>query len=245
MKLDRIIAVRNTKTIYRDGKLCFKVFNSEFSKTDVLNEALNQSRAEEAGLNVPKVRGVTAASDKWAIISDHIKGETLDFLMTEHPERKGKYLKLFVKLQLEIHSRVIPSLPNLNDKIMRKTAIADLDNSARLTIQDKLSEIPPKNALCHGDFTPSNIIIDKHGTPYVLDWAHAVSGDCAADAAVSYILFLQGEDTACAEEYLDLYCKMSGIEKEHIKKWVPISAAAMSVGKNEATRKFLNSIINK
>lgn len=245
MKLDRIIAVRNTKTIYRDGKLCFKVFNSEFSKTDVLNEALNQSRAEEAGLNVPKVRGVTAASGKWAIISDHIKGETLEFLMAEHPERKSEYLELFVKLQHEINSRAIPSLPNLNDKLMRKTTIADLDNSARLALQDTLSETVPKSALCHGDFTPSNIIIAKHGTPYVLDWSHAASGDCAYDSAVSYILFLQSGDTACAEEYLELYSKMSGIEKEHIKKWVPISAAAMSVGKNEATRKFLNSIINK
>ena len=29
MKLDRIIAVRNNKTIYRDGDKCIKVFNED------------------------------------------------------------------------------------------------------------------------------------------------------------------------------------------------------------------------
>ena len=44
MNLDRILAVRNDKTVYRHGNLCLKVFNSDFSKADVLNEALNQAR---------------------------------------------------------------------------------------------------------------------------------------------------------------------------------------------------------
>ena len=29
MNLDRVIAVRNNKTIYRDGDRCIKVFNAE------------------------------------------------------------------------------------------------------------------------------------------------------------------------------------------------------------------------
>ena len=36
MKLDRIIAVRNNKTIYRDGDKCIKVFNEDYSKSDIL-----------------------------------------------------------------------------------------------------------------------------------------------------------------------------------------------------------------
>ena len=59
MKLDRVIAVRNNKTIYRDGDKCVKVFNEDYSKADVLNEALNQARIEETGLNIPKIVEVT------------------------------------------------------------------------------------------------------------------------------------------------------------------------------------------
>ena len=47
MKLDRVIAVRNNKTIYRDGDRCVKVFNEDYSKADVLNEALNQARIDK------------------------------------------------------------------------------------------------------------------------------------------------------------------------------------------------------
>ena len=46
MNSDKIIAVRTNKTIYRDGDKCIKVFNSDYSKADILNEALNQARIE-------------------------------------------------------------------------------------------------------------------------------------------------------------------------------------------------------
>ena len=59
MNLDRVIAVRNAKTIFRDGEKCVKVFNENYSKADILNEALNQARIEETGLHIPKILGVT------------------------------------------------------------------------------------------------------------------------------------------------------------------------------------------
>ena len=62
MKLDRIIAVRNHKTVYRDGELCMKVFDETYSKADILAEAMNQARVEETGLHIPQVREVTAES---------------------------------------------------------------------------------------------------------------------------------------------------------------------------------------
>ena len=81
MKLDRVIAVRNNKTVYRDGNRCIKVFNKEYSKSDVLNEALNQARIEETGLNIPKIIEVTMIDGKWAIVSEFIKGKTLAQVM--------------------------------------------------------------------------------------------------------------------------------------------------------------------
>ena len=77
MKLDRVIAVRNNKTIYRDGEKCIKVFNENFSKADVLNEALNQARIEETGRNIPKILEVTMIEGRWAIVSEYIKGRPL------------------------------------------------------------------------------------------------------------------------------------------------------------------------
>ena len=57
MKLEKVIAVRTDKTVYRDGDLAIKVFGSDYDKADILNEALNQARVEETGLNVPQAGG--------------------------------------------------------------------------------------------------------------------------------------------------------------------------------------------
>ncbi len=70
MNLDRVIAVRNSKTVYRDGDICLKVFDESYSKAEVLNEALNQARVEETGLCIPKIREVTVQDGKWIIVSD-------------------------------------------------------------------------------------------------------------------------------------------------------------------------------
>ena len=55
MNLEKVIAVRTNKMVYRDGDKAIKIFDDNFSKADVLNEALNQARVEETGLNIPKI----------------------------------------------------------------------------------------------------------------------------------------------------------------------------------------------
>ena len=52
MKLEKVIAVRTSKTIYRDGQYVIKVFDEGYSKADILNEALNIARVEETGLPI-------------------------------------------------------------------------------------------------------------------------------------------------------------------------------------------------
>ena len=131
MNLDRVIAVRNNKTIYRDGERCIKVFNEEYSKADVLNEALNQARIESTGLNIPKILEVTMIDGKWAIVYEFIKGKTLAQLMVEDPDNKEKYIEQLVDLQMEVHSKTCPLLNKLKDKMSRKIAQTDFDATTR------------------------------------------------------------------------------------------------------------------
>lgn len=244
MKLDRVIAVRNNKTIYRDGEDCIKVFDSEFSKADVLNEALNQARVEETGLHIPKIRAVTMVDGKWAIVSEYIQGKTLDRLMAEHPERKTEYLERFVDLQIEMHQKTCPLLTKLKDKMNRKISQTDLDATTRYELHTRLEGMPKHNKLCHGDFNPSNIIVTDDGTPYILDWSHATQGNASADVARTYLLFWLAGDIEGAEEYLNLFCKKSDTAKQYVQKWMPIVAASQSVKGNAKEREFLLSWVN-
>ena len=232
--LDNVIAVRPQKKIYRDGTNSIKVFDENYSKADILNEALNQARVEETGLNMPKVREVTMINGKWAIISDYIEGTTISELMEKHPDKTDEYLELFVNVQMSIHTKKCPLLTKLKDKMNRKISSTALDATTRYELHTRLESMPKHDKLCHGDLDPSNVIIAGDGTPYIIDWAHATQGNAAADAARTYLLFcLAGKDELAAK-YLDLYCKMSDTAKQYIQKWLPIVAASQSVkGKPE------------
>ena len=244
MNLDRVIAVRTGKTVYRDGSDCIKVFDAGYSKADVLNEALNQARIEETGLHNPKIKDVLTIDGKWAIVSDFIKGKTLAALMEEHPEKKDEYLSLFVELQMEVHSKTCPLLTKLKDKMNRKISQADLDATTRYDLHTRLEGMPKHSKVCHGDFNPSNIIIDDDGTPYILDWSHATQGNASADVARTYLLFCLAGDTEGAKAYLDLFCKKSDTARQYVEKWMPIVAASQSVKGNAKERQFLLSWVN-
>ncbi len=244
MKLDKVIAVRTDKTVYRDGDLAIKVFNEDYSKADVLNEALNQARVEETGLNVPKVVEVTKLDGKWAIVTQFIPGKTLDALMKEHPEKKDEYLNLFVDLQLRVHQQKAPLLNKLKDKMNRKIAETTLDATTRYELHTRLEGMPKHNKVCHGDFNPSNIIITEDGTAYILDWSHATQGNASADVARTYLLFRLQGDEALADQYLDLFCKKSDTAKQYVQQWLPIVAASQSVKGKPEEREFLLNWVN-
>ncbi len=244
MKLDRVIAVRNNKTIYRDGDKCVKVFDGEYSKADVLNEALNQARIEETGLNIPKVIEVTMVDGKWAIVSEFIKGKTLQQLMDEDVENKDKYIEMLVDIQLGVQSKVCPLLNKLKDKMNRKISASSLDATTRYELHTRLEGMPKHNKVCHGDFNPSNIIITDEGEAYILDWSHATQGNASADVARTYLLFWLHGDIEGAKKYLDLFCKKSNTAKQYVQKWMPIVAAPQSVKGNDKEREFLLSWVD-
>ena len=239
MKLDKVIAVRTSKTVYKDGDCAIKVFDADYKKSDILNEALNQARVEETGLPIPKLLEVGVVDGKWAIVSEFIKGKTLARLMDENPDKIDEYMNLFVDIQLDIHSRKAPLLNKLKDKMNRKISETDLDATTRYELHTRLEGMPKHNKVCHGDFRPSNVIIGEDGVNYIIDWSHATQGNASADAARTYLVFyLKGEEEL-AEKYLDLFCQKSDTAKQYVQKWLPIVAASQSVKRNPEEKELL------
>ena len=239
MKLDKVIAVRTSKTVYKDEDRAIKVFDADYKKSDILNEALNQARVEETGLPIPKLLEVGVIDGKWAIVSEFIKGKTLARLMDENPDKIDEYMNLFVDIQLDIHSRKAPLLNKLKDKMNRKISETDLDATTRYELHTRLEGMPKHNKVCHCDFRPSNVIVGEDGVNYIIDWAHATQGNASADAARTYLVFyLKGEEEL-AEKYLDLFCQKSDTAKQYVQKWLPIVAASQSVKRNPEEKELL------
>ena len=239
-----ILAERPGKVIYREGDTLVKEFDEGYAKPDVLNEALNQSRVENIGINVPKVLEVKTIDGKWSIVSEFIEGKTLAQLMEENPAKKDEYMEIFVDLQMQIHAAKCPMLNKLKDKMNRKISETNLDATTRYELHTRLESMPKHNKVCHGDFNPSNIIVKDDGTAYIIDWSHVTQGNASADVARTYLLFYLNGDKEGAEKYLDLFSKKSDTAKQYIQKWLPIVAASQSVKGKEKEREFLLSWVN-
>ena len=87
----------------RQGDNFFQVHittNLNLKKSDILNEAVNQARVEEGtDLNIPKLIEVSKINNRWALVSEHIEGTTLDFLMAQNPEKEDEYLNTLNQLE--------------------------------------------------------------------------------------------------------------------------------------------------
>lgn len=239
MKLENVIAVRDNKKIYRDGNVKIKVFDESFSKADILNEALNQARVEETGLNIPKIAAIENIDGKWAIISEYIEGKTLAQLMEENPEKTDEYINLMVDLHIEVLEKPCRILNRLNDKLTSKIMASDLDAITRFDLHRRILEMPNRSKICHGDFVPANITISEDGKVYIIDWSHAAQGNASADVVRTCLLLRLAGSGEVADKYIDLYCEKTGIEKDYVSKWFPIVAAALSSDATEEDKKTL------
>lgn len=244
--LDNPIAQRKTKTVYKDSDKTIKLFVENYSKADILNEALNQARVEEGtSLNVPKLLEVTKIDGRWGLVSEHIEGTPLNKLMEEHPEKEEEYLNLFVDTQMKILSNSVPLLNRIKDKFRRKLSNAvNIDENTRYELMQRLEGMKNHTKLCHGDFNPSNVIVKDNGEVYVIDWAHVTQGNASADVARTFLLFSIEEKNELAEKYINLFSEKSGISKANIQRWIPIVAATQMTKGKEEEQEFLSNWIN-
>lgn len=239
--LDNEIERRATKSVYKDKDSIIKLFIENYSKSDILNEALILARVEEGcDLNIPKLREVTKIKNRWAIVTEYVEGESLQELMDKSPEKLDDYLETFVDIQMEVLTKSVPLLNKIKDKYARKLIQTELiDDNTKYELLQRLDGMKNHTKLCHGDFNPSNIVIGKDGKHYIVDWAHATIGNASADAARTFLIFSIEGKTDIANKYLDLFSKKSEISKANIQRWIPIVAATQMTKGNRNEQDML------
>ncbi len=236
----KVIFTRPHKTVYATEDKIIKVFDNRYTKADVLNEARNEALVEEnTDLNIPALVSVSGTEEGWCLVRDKVEGKTLAELMAEEPEKLETYMEMFVDLQLTVHKQRVPAIKRLRHKLMDQiNSLKDLDATARYELATRLESLPKHTKLCHGDFNPSNVIVDKYGKLWIIDWAHAAQGNASADAAMTYLLFCL-EDQKKADLYIKLFCEKSDTARQYVNRWLPIVAAAQLTKKKEKEKDFL------
>lgn len=244
MNLDRMIAVRSDKTIYRDGDKCLKVFVGGRNVSDIFREAMNQSLLLEAGVCVPRVFGVRQEGEKWAIVFSYIRGKSLERHMEEEPERQADYLSLFIRLQKELHTMASPRMIRLADVLPGVLGQEELSPAVRERLRAVAATLPPQSAICHGDFRPSNILLSVEGKPYIIDCPLLFSGPPALDVAITYHR-LRLADVDYADRYVKLYCGQNEWLSLCVRRLLPLAAAFVMQKSNARERAVLLAALEK
>lgn len=241
MKLEKskLIVKRSYKEVYKTDEGIVKIFEPIHPKSAIFNEALNTVRVEETELGIPKLKEVRQIDGRWAIVIEYKPGRTLEEMMRAEPDRLEEYMAGFVGIQLKMHKKRAPLLTPMREKLKRQiNSLTALDATQRYELLARLESMPKHAKLCHGDFNPSNVIVEGKDRMTVIDWAHATQGNASADAAMTYLLFAL-EDQEKADLYLDLFCKKSDTAKQYVKRWLPIIAASQIEKENEFRKDFL------
>lgn len=131
--------LKDTKAVYKDGNTVRKVFAPDYSKTDVLYEALNTARVEDTGLDIPKILSISVEDGQWVITSEYAKGVTLTQLIKEHPENIDSYVHAMVDYQIAFNKRSNPLLLKLKDKLVRQINALELDSNIKYELSTRLN----------------------------------------------------------------------------------------------------------
>ena len=206
--------------------IAYKLFHKTYSRSQVYREAMLQTMAGEAGINVPKIHGVIEVDDRLAILSDYIEGSTVMELMDENPAKKDKYLALLADTQIDLLSRRVADVRKLSQCMERDIReLTGIDEVKRYELETLLASMPDHDKLCHGNFGPENVLIDGMDKVFIVDWVAAARGNAGADMAKTY-LKLTLTSTEDAEKYVRLLCEKTGYDRQYIYEWLPLTAAS-------------------
>ena len=242
---ENIIYQDERKIIFREGDRAIKTFNDTYDISQVLNEALNQAKIVEAGINTPAVYEVKRVNNRNGIVMDFIDGENLEDLISKNKKDETKYIDLFAKSYHEMTQNKSLSLNNSYGRIKNKIFNSELPMNVKYGLFYKLREMEFARDVIHGDYTFSNVIVSKDGKIYILDWSHVAYGAKEFDIAITYALFeLQGRKDL-AELYLSKLKVMDNVDESQVTKVLILAYIYIVDRYDEATQKNIYSKINE
>jgi len=222
-----------------------KACESEFYITENINRTL--------GIG-PKAYEIIYLDGRIGAIYEKVAGKTMLNEMLSKIWTINKRSKLLAYYHSEIQKKIDFKLLTVKEKLKE-----NIESVGELTLLEKdkllryLETLPEGNILCHFDFHPDNIILNK-GRPIVIDWMTACIGEGAADIARTCLILKYSEvpmksrfiqklirkfQNKVYQNYIGEYLKITNTKMVDIQKWeVPIAAARLCewIPENEKNR---------
>lgn len=254
--LGKPIAYGRTAEIYawHTGQV-LKLFYDWFGLENIETEARNTRAAHAAGLPVPAVGEIVRVDNRIGLEYERVYGDSMFKTVQRKPWNIFRYGRRMAELHARLHTQSLSiALPSQRERLEKDIEHAQaLSASLRSRVLVALYELPEGRSLCHGDFSPSNILVTSKGE-MIIDWFRAAIGNPLADLARTTNLvfgftrtrqarrpFLTYGSTSlnqlenslfqflcklCYPSYLNSYFKLRPGDRQEYRRWLGIVAAA-------------------
>lgn len=135
------------------------------------------------------------------MIMERLPGRTMVHDMGFNPFRAARLIKRMAAMHARLHAIPVDGWPLPNDgaplvdrllALMRADAdrlnVHVADDAMAWLEQRREAVVPEEPALCHGDFHPLNLVVDRDGSMGAVDWGMAAVGDRHCDVANTLLL---------------------------------------------------------
>lgn len=209
------IAEGNTAEIfeYEENKI-IKLYKKNFPKEAVLKEFSNTLRINRLGLPSPKAFRIFFQAEKYAAIYEKIDGKPLDQL-TDEFSKTEEIIKSF-ELQKKINSIQTEDFDSYKNFLF--SYIKEKNNPENFEIIRKIKHLPDGNHLCHGDFHPQNILIEKDGSLCPIDFMNTTTGPVEFDIAWTY----RNIEKFISKDFAEKYLNKMNVSFESIKPFLEV-----------------------
>lgn len=229
-------------SIQKSKDLVLRMFSGDGASRKASKEYYLMKKLYEIGYPVPPVFNLETSGDvlgKPFLIMKRILGKTLDeTYRNETPESLFRGLTKLLELFVSLHALDVTDfrdIPNLSfeDSIQRYLEYFEFIKNSKAQwmtpviewINEKKPEVNSnRNSLCHMDYHGMNVMIDKDGEAYVIDWGASNVGDFRLDLAWTILLYSTFGGSMYREPIIEIYENLSGEKVQDLEFFEVIAA---------------------
>ncbi|AIQ44911.1 hypothetical protein R70723_02570 [Paenibacillus sp. FSL R7-0273] len=202
----------------------------------------------QGSVRTPRPVEQIVSEGRSGIVYQQVNGRSMLSLISGQPWRLPVYASQLAALHHQLHQLEGSPETGRHKELLERQIVAApmLTMEEKTAVLEHLRQLPEGNRLCHGDFHPDNVLIDAEGA-WIIDWMNGISGNPAADAARSVLLFSMGAmppgsslaarvvtgfiRQKLTKIYIREYLSLSGYSYAEIKAWIlPVAAARLTEG---------------